>query len=63
MIIMIKLKQVVVIKKTMKQVMLIMIKNNKKQIIMIMIKVVVKMKVKKRIIIRAIKMIIRATEL
>ena len=42
MIIMIKLKQVVVIKKTMKQVMLIMIKNNKKQIIMIMIKVIVK---------------------
>lgn len=39
--IMIKVKQVVVIKKTMKQV-IIMIKNNKKQIIMIMIKVIVK---------------------
>ena len=42
MIIMIKVKQVVVIKKTMKQVRVIMIKNNKKQIIMIMIKVMVK---------------------
>ena len=39
MMIMIKVKQVVIIKKTMKQVMMIM--NNKKQIIMIMIKVIV----------------------